>query len=117
MNYKELLESQRFRDFLPIKNCVKIFRLKGHDNLEGGKMKIVIDASPERMPSITYYDGMNNQIYPPKYIALDYIKDYIKGVSNEFDINEIIIAGPRNYTKKLGEDLKTTFKTVNVTFC
>ena len=117
MDYKELLESQKFRDFLLTKNCVKIFRLKGHDNLEGGKMKIVIDASPERLPSITYYDGMNNQIYPPKYIALDYIKDYIKGVSNEFDINEIVIAGPHNYTKKLGEDLKATFKTVNVTFC
>lgn len=76
-------------------------------------MRIVIDASPERMPSITYYDGIGNQIYPPRQIALDNIKDYMLGVSNEFDINEIVVIGPQNYTKKLVEDLKMTFKTVN----
>ena len=115
MNYKELLEFQKFRDFLPTKNCIGILDLKGHDNLEGDIMKIVIDASPERMPSITYYDGMDNQIYPPRNIALDDIKNYILNISNEFDIHEIIVAGPQSYTKKLTEDLKATFKTVNFT--
>jgi len=115
MNYKELLEFQKFRDFLPTKNGVTIFNLKGHDNLEGDMMKVVIDVSPERLGSITYYDGIGNQIYPPRQMALNDIKNYMLGVSNEFDINEIVIAGPQSYTKKLVEDLKATFKTVNFT--
>lgn len=78
-------------------------------------MKVVINASPERMPSITYYDGIGNQIYPPRQMTLDDIKNYMLGVSNEFDINEIVIAGPQSYTEKLVEDLKATFKTVNFT--
>ena len=65
MNYKELLEFQKFRDFLPTKNGIKTFELKGHDNLGSGNMRIVIDASPERLASVTYYDGIGNQIYPP----------------------------------------------------
>lgn len=78
-------------------------------------MKIFIDASPERMPTVTYYDGIGNQIYPPCSVALSNIKNYIFEVSNEHDINEIVVAGPQDYTKKLVEDLKATFKTVNFT--
>ena len=115
MNYKELLEFQKFRDFLPTKNGIKTFELRGHDNLGGDMMKVVIDASPERLSSITYYDGIGNQIYPPRQIAIDDIKNYMLGISNEFDINEIVVVGPQSYTKKLVKDLKTTFKTVNFT--
>lgn len=115
MNYKELLESQKFRDFLPTKNGIKTFKLRGHDNLEGDMMKVVIDASPERLNSITYYDGMGNQIYPPAYMENDKLVDFIKGVSDENDIAEIVVVGPQDYTKKIMENLKANFTTVNFT--
>lgn len=78
-------------------------------------MRIIIDASPERLTSIVYYDGIGNQIYPPKQIENDKLVDFIKGVSDENDIAEIVIAGPHDYTKKIMENLKTNFTTVNFT--
>lgn len=114
MNYDELLEFQRFRDFLPTKNAINVFYLTGNDNI-GDNMKIVIDASPERMTTIVFYDGIGNQIYPPAPIDNDKILDFIKGMSDEHDIVEIVIAGPRHYTEKIEEVLKSNFKTVNFT--
>lgn len=115
MNYKELLEFQKFRDFLPTKNGIKTFELRGHDNLEGDNMRIVIDASPERLASVTYYDGIGNQIYPPHSMNIQNIVEYISNISDEHDINEIVVAGPRDYTAKIVKDLKKTFKTTNFT--
>lgn len=34
LSEKELLEAQRFRDFLPTKNGCTVFTLKGHDNTD-----------------------------------------------------------------------------------
>ena len=75
-------------------------------------MKILIDASPERLSKITYYDGAGNQIYPPALIEFNKIVDYIFGVSDECDIAEIDIQGPHIYTQKILEQLQTNFKTV-----
>ena len=78
-------------------------------------MRIVIDASPERLTSIVYYDGIGNQIYPPKQLKNEELLDFIKSVSDEHDIVEIVITGPHNYTQKILDNLKINFKTVNFT--
>lgn len=77
-------------------------------------MRIVINASPETWASITYFDGMDNQIYPPRNINILDVVDYIKHVSDAHDINEIIVSGPQSYISKLVEDLKNNFKNVNI---
>ena len=115
MNYKELLEFQKFRDFLPTKNGVKTFELKGHDNLGDDIMKIVIDASPERLTNIALYDGIGNQMYPPHFIKNDELVNYIAGVADESEINEIVLCGPQVYTTKIAENLQKHFTTVNFT--
>ena len=76
VNYDELIEYQKFRDFLPTKNGIDIFRLTGKDNI-GGYMRILINASPERLTQITYYDGAGNQMYPPTTIEFSKIVEYI----------------------------------------
>lgn len=111
VNYDELIEYQKFRDFLPTKNGIDIFRLTGKDNI-GGYMRILINASPERLTQITYYDGAGNQMYPPTTIEFSKIVEYILGTSNEHDIAEIDIQGPQVYTKKILEQLQTNFKTI-----
>lgn len=75
-------------------------------------MRIIINASPERLTSITYYDGIGNQIYPPAWIENFKVTEYIKNISDENDIKEITIVGPQNYTKKIKEELQNIFKTV-----
>ena len=77
-------------------------------------MRIVIIANPEQLSSITFYDGIGNQIYPPANIAFNDIISYIKHICNEFDIAEIDIKGPHDYIAKLTNNLKNTFKTVNI---
>lgn len=77
-------------------------------------MRIVINASPETWASITYFDGMDNQIYPPRNINILDVVSYIKDISNEFDIHEIVVSGPQSYISKLVEDLKNNFKNVNI---
>ena len=78
-------------------------------------MRIIIEASPGRLASITYYDGIGNQIYPPHTLAINEIANYINNISDEHDIYEIIIAGPKNYTTKIAENLKQIFKNTNFT--
>ena len=78
-------------------------------------MKIVIDASPERLSSVTFYDGIGNQMYPPHYIQNENLINYIHGVADEGDIHEIILCGPEIYTTKIGENLRKHFTTVHFT--
>lgn len=111
VNYDELIEYQKFRDFLPTKNGVDIFRLIGKDNI-GGYMRILINASPEKLTQITYYDGAGNQMFPPTIVEFSKIVEYIFGTTNEHDIAEIDIQGPQVYTKKILEQLQTNFKTI-----
>jgi len=77
-------------------------------------MRIVIKADPGTWTTITYYDGMNNQIYPPMNIDVFNIVKYIKDTSDEHDINEIVVVGPHVYTDRIIKELENNFKTVTI---
>lgn len=77
-------------------------------------MRIVINASPERMISMSFFDGMDNQLFPPMNCAAIDVENIIKGFCDEHDISEIDIAGPQLFIQNLGKRLQTQFNTVNV---
>ena len=77
-------------------------------------MKIVIEAHPERMTTMAFFDGMDNQLFPPMHCKIDEITNIVKSYCDEADINEVYVGGNAQFAKHIAEKMQTEFTTIDI---